>query len=297
MGGPGRDGSIRLPDGRVLEYWDGGRPDGRPVLFHPGTPVTRVLGRWGHAAAVDAGVRLVALSRPGYGGSTPVTESVSLAAVGRDTAALAADLGLGEFAVFGSSGGGPFAVATAIAAPSAVRALGVVGGIGPWRLLRAPEYGVEDRECLALLDAGDLAGAWECLRLDVARRRGRITPEEAVLRMFAGDGSALTRDAAYRDIWVENMRIVKAGFDGYIFDNVAWGGPWDVDPRDVSAPTLLLYGSVDEHCTADRDGRWYADRIAGSQLVAVPTDGHFDAVDAHWPEVLAGLLRIWRTRG
>ena len=109
-------------------------PTGAAMILHPGTPVTRVLGRWGHDAAVAAGVRLVAVSRPGYGGST-TTETPSLLAVGRDTAALAAHLGLDGYAVFGSSGGGPFAVATAIADPGGVHALGVVGGVGPWRVL------------------------------------------------------------------------------------------------------------------------------------------------------------------
>jgi pimeloyl-ACP methyl ester carboxylesterase len=101
----------------VFEYWEGGDPDGRPMIFHPGTPVTRLLGHWGHAAAVAAGVRLVSVNRPGYGGSTSSMEAPSLMGVGRDTAALAEHLGMDAYSVFGSSGGGPFAVATAVAAP------------------------------------------------------------------------------------------------------------------------------------------------------------------------------------
>ena len=38
------------------------------------------------------------------------------------------------------------------------------------------------------------------------------------------------------------MRAVFASADGYVFDNLAWGGIWDVDPSDVAAPTLLRYG-------------------------------------------------------
>ena len=66
----GRDAVVELRDGRVVEYWDGGDPDGRVMILHPGTPVTRVLGRCGHEAARSAGVRLLAVNRPGYGGST-----------------------------------------------------------------------------------------------------------------------------------------------------------------------------------------------------------------------------------
>jgi pimeloyl-ACP methyl ester carboxylesterase len=293
MTGPGHDASLDLPDGRVLEYWDGGDPAGRGMIFHPGTPVTRLLGSWAHDAAVAAGVRLVSINRPGYGGSTSTAEAPSLLAVGRDTAVLAAHVGLDEFAVFGSSGGGPFALATAVAAPNEVRALGVIGGVGPWRQLNQPSAAdADDRACLALLDAGDFTGAWTCFDQEVQGRRGGLTASQAADAIL-GDGSAVIADEAYRAIWIANMRIVKANFNGYVFDNIAWGGPWDVDPQDVAAPTLLWYGTVDGHCPADIHGRWYADRITGSQLVVVPSKGHFDVIDGHWPEVLAGLLRIW----
>jgi pimeloyl-ACP methyl ester carboxylesterase len=236
---------------------------------------------------------LVALNRPGYGGSTWSVGPPSLLSVGRDTAALAKLLGLDEFAVFGSSGGGPYAVATAVAAPEAVRALGVVGGIGPWRLLDPSDVNVEDRKCLAMLDAGDPDGAWACLYRDVDSRRGQITPEQAADELLDADPSPLARDAAYRDLWIENMAILQENLDGYVADNVACGARWDVDPRDVVPPTLLLFGTVDAHCSADVHGQWYADRIAGAELQVIPSIGHIDVIDGHWPEVLAGLLRIW----
>ena len=53
------------------------------------------------------------------------TGAPSLMAVGRDTAALASQLGLDGYAVFGSSGGAPFAVASAVADPGAVRRSGL----------------------------------------------------------------------------------------------------------------------------------------------------------------------------
>jgi pimeloyl-ACP methyl ester carboxylesterase len=290
----GSDASFALPDGRVVEYWEGGDPAGRPMIMHPGTPATRWLGRWGHEAAVSAGVRLVSLSRPGYGGSTAITEAPSLRAWGTDTAALASQLGMNEYVVFGISGGGPFAVATALADPRAVRALGIVSGVGPWRLLDDPSKYPEDRECLALLDAGDVAGSRACI-LALAEKEWsglRALDDDArVDAVLAGEDSPLVHDEGYRAIWADNMRVVLDGLDGYVFDNLAWGGTWDVDPAEVSAPTLLWYGSVEDGLLF---GHWYADRIADAELVIQPGEGHLDVCDSHWPEVLAGLLRIWR---
>ena len=297
MAGPGYDASLALPDGRVMEFWEGGDPAGRAMVMHPGTPETRLMGKWGHGAAVSAGVRLVSVNRPGYGGSSATVEP-SLLGTGQDTAAMAAHLGLDEYAVFGLSGGGPFAVATAVADPVHVRALGVVGGIGPWRVLdddssRDPE----GSKCLDLLDAGDVAGARDCMRRDVDRAYGGLLALDDSARVDAilariGVGTRLIDDRAYRAIWADNMRVVLDNFDGFVLDNLAWGASWDVDPHDVAAPTLLWYGEMDRPCPPTH-GRWYADRIAESELVILPGAGHLDVIDGHWPDVLRGLLAIW----
>jgi pimeloyl-ACP methyl ester carboxylesterase len=292
----GHDATFELPDGRVLEYWDGGEPTGRLMILHPGTPETRVMGTWGHDAAVSAGVRLISVNRPGYGGST--TAPPSLRATGADTAALAAYLGADEYAVFGLSGGGPFAVATAVADPAHARAVGVVGGMGPWRLLEDSSRDPEGSTCLALLDAGDAAAAWDCMLQDVERAYRGMAPlddDARVETMLAdiGGESRLFRDGRYRALWAENLRTVLEHVEGSAFDNLAWGGPWDADPREVEVPTVLWYGDADRPCPIAH-GEWYAERIRGSDLVILSGESHLDVIDAHWPEVLAGLLRVWR---
>lgn len=284
-----------MPDGRIVEYWEGGDPDGRPVVQHPGTPATRIFGRWGHEAAVAAGVRLVAVNRPGYGGSTPYA-GASLLATGRDTAAVAALLGMQDYGVLGISGGGPFAVATGVADPGRVRCVAVVAGVGPWRILDDPTEDLEERACLALLDAGDAAGAEAGMRalaeewfsgLRLLEDGARV---DEVLAEPECPVSALARDEDYRALWVTNMALVLGRGDGYVFDNLAWGGTWDVDPSDVVAPTVVWDSALG---AGARHGRWYAERIAGSELVLFPGESHLDACDGHWPEVLAGLLRVW----
>jgi pimeloyl-ACP methyl ester carboxylesterase len=298
MSGPGRDAGCVLGDGRTVEYWDGGDPAGRGVIFHPGTPVTRLLGQWGHEAAAAAHVRLVSVSRPGYGGSTPSTVP-SLLDTGRDTAALAAALGLEQYAVLGSSGGGPFAVATAVADPRHVRAVGVVAGMGPWRLLDEPsdEYS-EDLGYLALLDDGDTVAAWAGMYQSVEQEMNRLATLDDQARVdaiFVANDSAdgpLARDVNYRALWAANLALVIESPAGYALDNLGWGGTWDVDPTDVVAPTMLWYGDDDREIPASY-GRWYHERINGSQLLMIPGEAHLDVIDGHWPEILAGLLHIW----
>jgi len=290
----GDEASLTLPDGRVVDYLDGGDPSGRPVFFQPGSPNTRIMGRLWHPAAVAAGVRLIAVSRPGYGGSTAVVGRPTLSAVGRDLAALATLLGLDQYAVVGSSGGGPFAVAAAAVDPQRVRALGVIAGPGPWRELADPSAEPEERACLARLDDGDLAGARAGMRHlveNVWQAGLRELGGDARLDAWLGD-DPLAGDEDYRAIMAEAMRAVLEGTEGAVFDGLALGAGWDIDLNAVQAPTLLWYGGADEACPAAY-GHWYAERISDTELVVFPDEDHLAVGDSHRPEVLAALLKAW----
>src|SRR5262245_32281658 len=115
---------LSLDDGRALHAWEGGDADGVPIAFHPGTPSGRLQAVLGAESARQVGVRLVSLNRPGYGRSTDTPPG--LASVGLDTMRVADALGIDRFAVLGASGGGPYALATGLADPSRVLAIGVV---------------------------------------------------------------------------------------------------------------------------------------------------------------------------
>lgn len=78
-----------------------------------------------------------------------------------------------------------------------------------------------------------------------------------------------------------------------MFDGLALGAGWDVDPGAVQAPTILWYGGADEVCPPTY-GQWYADRIAGAQLTVFPGEDHLAMGDAHRPEMLAAVLKAWR---
>jgi hypothetical protein len=63
--------TVTTADGAVLEYLVSGPPDGRTLLFQPGTPNAGAAFRAIVAPAAELGLRTVSYSRPGYGQSTP----------------------------------------------------------------------------------------------------------------------------------------------------------------------------------------------------------------------------------
>ena len=89
---PHADATITLADGRTLAYCEWGNPTGSPVLLAHGGPGSRLLCPDQDATAA-AGVRLLTVDRPGYGGSGPRPDP-TLLGWADDVQALADRLGL-----------------------------------------------------------------------------------------------------------------------------------------------------------------------------------------------------------
>ena len=122
---------LALPDGRTLQVREGGDPDGVLLVIHHGTPGGAVLAAAWSDDAAARGLRLVTYARPGYGGSTR-QPGRSVADVAHDVAALADACGAERFLTWGSSGGGPHALACAALLPDRVVAAASLAGVGPF---------------------------------------------------------------------------------------------------------------------------------------------------------------------
>jgi pimeloyl-ACP methyl ester carboxylesterase len=116
--------------GRVEWY---GQPDGEPVFYFHGHPGSRLEARFARQAAAGAGLRVIALDRPGYGLSDFQPER-AITDWPADVAEAADLLRIGRFSVAGASGGGPYALACAWRLPGRVTRAAVISGVGPYRV-------------------------------------------------------------------------------------------------------------------------------------------------------------------
>ena len=62
--------TITTPDGRSLDVWLAGPPDGEPLVFHHGTPSSGLPFDHQVNAMAERGLQFVGITRPGYGSST-----------------------------------------------------------------------------------------------------------------------------------------------------------------------------------------------------------------------------------
>jgi pimeloyl-ACP methyl ester carboxylesterase len=98
---------FKLPDGRNIDYLVSGAKDGFPLVWIHGTPGAYIPPSSLPAVCEKKGVKVITLSRPGYGGSTrkkggQVVDTVA------DIQALIEHLGVERCFVGGWSGGGMF---------------------------------------------------------------------------------------------------------------------------------------------------------------------------------------------
>ena len=242
------------------------------------------------AATAVAGVRLISVDRPGYGGSAPVKDgfaTIGLAA--DDAAAVLADLlPAGATAgVAGWSAGGRIALALTARHPELVGRVGVIAAPAPDE--EVPWYGDENR---AMVDA--LRG------LPPAEATARLTAVFEGMLAGAGDGALLgLAGVADADADVltapvrERLRAMLSaataqGVTGMVADLAGYTlGDWGFRPSQVAADVLLAYGADDER-VPPAHGECYRDRLPSAQLQLWPGVGHLVVVPA-WGRVLEHL--------
>src|SRR4029453_7850754 len=121
-------------DGRVLHAYDvgpTGRADELVVLWHGGTPNIGAPPEPLFDAAHGLGIRWIGYDRPSYGGSSP-HRGATVASAAADASRVAEHLGIERFAVLGSSGGGPGALACAALLADRIFAAATISSPAPW---------------------------------------------------------------------------------------------------------------------------------------------------------------------
>jgi pimeloyl-ACP methyl ester carboxylesterase len=322
-------GQMRLSDGRRVDTWYGGDPNGSPVLYFHGTPAGRLQAALGDGAAHRAGVRLVAFSRPGYGGSTDAPTTLS--SVAKDAIEVATQLGIARFACLGASGGGPYALATAANHPDLVTAVGVVAGIGP--ALELDKDAARDPAIRRALD-GDVEGAVGLHDMALAQTNAQssavavgATHAAAVGATHAAATHADDRQAddtqsdhtqaddthggtadveslpwhgAHRpgsfvspeilEPWMPGGRPGVPSYRGVSRDTIAFAVGWDIDLAAVVAPVWLWYGDHDRMVPI-ANGQWLHERLPTSTLVVREGAGHHGTLLPYWSQILTILGR------
>jgi pimeloyl-ACP methyl ester carboxylesterase len=288
MGTPDESGTLLLGDGRRLGYAEYGRPDGRPLLYFHGHPGSRLEGRFAHPAAAAAGLRVLALDRPGYGRSD-LQPGRALTGWPADVAEAADLLGIGRFLVAGASGGGPYALACARLLPDRVIRAAVISGVGPYRVSRTTR-GMRWQNRLAFR----WCSRWPALARALMRgmRRNVLSRPEATIDALAkamspADAEIVRRPEVREILLADITEAFRQGSDGAAWDIVLLGRPWGFSLRDIVPEVHLWQGEADT-LVPPATGRYLADQIPHCHPRLLPGEGHLLVID-RMPDLIDAL--------
>lgn len=247
--------------GRRVAVQDAGPPSGFPVIVHHGG--TRRLFPGAVREARAGGLRLIGYDRPGQGRSDPQPGRV-VADCAEDVRAILAYLGISRAAVWGSSAGGPYALATAALLPQAIASVCLFASLGPYG-----QPGLDFAEGM-----GD--GFREEVRVFFAepdRARAAFRAQSAEFAALASSpawwmdrwGERAGQDAAHSREWAGYLALVNR--DGFADGDEGWWEdwsasflPWGFDLAAVRAPVALWHG-LDDTSPPPAHSRWLADHI------------------------------------
>jgi pimeloyl-ACP methyl ester carboxylesterase len=278
--------TLAIADGRRIGYADAGLPSGRPLVYFHGTPSSRLDAVWLHDAAARAGWRLIAFDRPGLGLSSPSPDA-SVLDLADDVVALLDELGIEQTAVFGYSGGAPYALAAAHQLQGRVDLVGLVSGWGPPD--RADAY-VDVATIERLSDAiARRAPALTRAMFAAVSTSLRLAPTASArlfARRFDGDGADFLPTAEALNPVLEAFRQGSAGAARDLHLIVR---PWGFDLGRIGAPVRLWHGDRDREIPPHHS-EYVAEAVRDGRLEIVEGGDHL-ALYRHTDDILSALAQ------
>ncbi len=282
------DGTLTLPDGRSLGYSDIGAEGASPVLYLHGNPGSRTEMRRARyvKAFVEAGLRVIAIDRPGYGDSDP-PKAKGHTPLAADVRALMQHLALERAVVVGHSRGTLPAISLGVLLSDRVGAVGVFGPTGlPDDPILLKPLAPDARLMLSLVKSAPLVArgllhfsAWLDRRFPqgAVERMARVLPSPVDRQQLRSHG------AEFVEALAQGMRR-DPGFA--IDDWRSWlVDPLGFDPANIRVPLLLWTGSEDRTCPP-QPARDMAARIPAARFTELPGIGHL-----HTPELLVDHMK------
>ena len=285
---------IQLEDGRtVIARIIGSSELTRPIFYFHGFPGSSLEAALAHGSCAKLGVSLIAIDRPGLGGSS-AAHGRSLFSCAEDLRQIADALKLDKFGLLAVSGGTPYGLAAAVTLAERVNFLGIVSGVcEPAQNGALQEMSIANR---VLLKIG-LMFPW----LGRAAVRGiamlwRRWPFMAALwfRAVLGpeDLKVVTRPSVAAILQMNIREALKQGVGGVVQEYASLISKWNINYAQVTAPTVIWHGTCDHYVPMGM-AKLSSSLIPRSELLEVEGGGHFMVIDQS-ETVLSRLIGLGR---
>ncbi|WP_067813785.1 alpha/beta fold hydrolase [Nocardia inohanensis] len=270
--------TITLPD-RTLGLAEYGDRSGEPVMFCHGLPGSHVEAAAFDRAGEAAGMRIIAVDRPGIGAS-PLSPRGRVGDWAGTVGAVADRLGLDRVAVLGVSGGGPYALACAHGLGERVTAAVLVSSPAPFE--HGAGAGAESARQrgigLRLLHRFPILARPVAARMQtLVRKPGGLA---AMIAQMSPVDRARLEDAELAAELEANLTAAFAsGSRGVAADTLLlFSRPWGFDLADITVPVHIWHGDADGNVPV-ADAYRLAAALPAARSTIVPGAGHLLFVD------------------
>ncbi len=273
---PQLEGTVAVAHGRRLGFATFGTPHGRVIFWLHGTPgARRQIPVEARAYAEQHDLRIIGVDRPGIGWSTAHVYDDVLTWT-QDLEVVADTLGVGEFHTIGLSGGGPYALAAAVAFPDRVGGVAVLGGVAPTVGDDAADGGLVRFAVpfAPLLEWGRVPLSLALTNVvRVARPFGGTAIDAYRVLQPAGDRKVLGRPE-FRAMFIDDLvngsrKQISAPLADLLMFTRHWGFTLD----QVQVPVLWWHGDGD-HIVPWRHGKHCVGRLPDARLFTLEGESH-----------------------
>ncbi|CZR56699.1 uncharacterized protein PAC_06588 [Phialocephala subalpina] len=291
---------LHLPDGRIIEYLVSGDQDGFPLVWIHGTPGAYLPVPSLVTACKKKGIKIISLSRDGYGGSSRnkgrrvVDAVVGIQAVNEH-------LGIERCLVGGWSGGGPHALACAARLTGCIATL-CVAGPAPYEAEGLDFLAGQSEDNIQEFHA-TLKGEEELQKFCGAQRSEILQSDVAGLiaeldSLFPEvDKQAMATSPEMGQYTVDMFReALRISCDGWVDDDLAMINPWGFEFNEIKVPVLLYQGSEDK-MVPYAHGEWLAKHLPQDKLRKhlIPGEGHMSIFIGHKDQMVDELLEMTKS--
>ena len=288
--------AIPTADGRSLDVYVAGPPDGDTLLFHTGTPAAPIPFEPLVAEMASKGIRYVAFSRPGYGSSSR-REGRSVADVVDDATTVLDHVGAGTALTAGWSGGGPHALACAALLPGRIRAAATLAGVAPY-----PADGIDFLEGMGEENLEEFNAALEGPEALIpfkerARAVWSVITADQCAEAFGDlvddvDRGALT--GAFAEWTAASFReALRESYWGWFDDDMAFIRPWGFDLASIRVPVHVWQGRHDRMVPYSH-GQWLSSHIPTAVPHLFDDEGHLSLAVTRFGDILDALVASGR---
>lgn len=267
-------GATEKVDVSFREYGD--VDNGFPIIFAHGNLNSCLFEPcWEHTRryTIEAGARVIAVDRPGYGDST-IQHGRTYMDWAKDIQGLANELGLKRFGLAGFSSGGVHCLGAAAALGGRVSALALISSDGPYKLLGKKYlkkvYGVE-----------------ESLTIETALDRSKSVYEK-MRESYKSMSKPDRAQVALADL----DHAVKQGLLGASQDCVLETNLWDFDLARVEQPLTLWHGREDSDVPVEAGEELFRmlTNSKNKQMRIIDGENH-TLIRRHWKPILETLIK------